>query len=562
MRRSILITFASALFCFAFVTSAFAQWPQGLVVQTGTSGGYFGVSDAFVMPGDTPNDFFALYGARGSGGTWWHVQHVATNGSLLWNVGDATLPNGDPSNAREVGPLFAPTASGFVSPFWRVDPATRKGGVYVAFGDPHGILTPASSPNGVLVSDEWNSTSARPVATCRRVGGGAWVGWSVSNRFWLLPFQGDHALVPGWPAKGARVPASIASNSISTPTLQADGDALLLAFGDGSFLPRVVRLSGDTTVAAGWPVNGLLLSDSVNVFWAPVKFVRSGANHWFAVWSDGIRIVVRRFTSDGSFDPAWPAGGVKFVRSGVGNLRALSDGASGVTIGWSEQGGFAMTHVLADGGSPGLYASGPRVVVSGANASDNFTHVGLCRGVADGAVVLYSEYASSGTHALWLDGEGWSPNRAPGDTLARLTIAPPDFGWVLAAEEDGFGGAYFLRMSATVQYSWLHQASHVDYLGIPTTGVGSVASASALRLSLGPNPARDALTARFTLSSSATARVELFDLAGRRIASRDVRGAGPHAETFEGLSGFAPGLYLARVSSLEGARRARFVLTR
>lgn len=561
MRRLAMSCIALVFASSVAVPRAFAQWPQGLVVQTGTSGGYFGVTDAFIVPGDAPSDFFALYGARGSGGTYWHVQHVATNGSLLWTVADATLQSGDPYNAREIGPLFTPTASGFVSPFWHVDPVTRKGGVYVSFGDALGNISPAASPYGVLVSDQLSSTSARPVGTCRRVGGGAWIGWSVSNRFWLLPYEGDHAPVPGWPTKGARLPATIASNTISTPTLQPDGSGLLLGFGDANWLPRVVRIASDTTIAAGWPASGLLLSDSVYVLYAPVQFVPSGPSHWFAVWSNGTRMVVKRFASDGTFDPAWPASGVQFVRSGFTNLKTFSDGAGGVTIGWSETEAFAMTHVLADGSSPGLYAAGPRVIVSPSNFSDNLTHVGVCRGMGDGAIVIYSKGTVFGTNAIWLDGNGWSPNRAPGDTLASVPLST-DFGVAVAAESDGYGGAYYLLFGATAQYSWLHQASHVDYLGIPTTGVTPAAVVPGLALSLGPNPARDALTVRFTLASATRARVELLDLAGRRIASREVTGAGAHAETFGALAQLPPGLYLARVTSPEGTRGARFVLTR
>ena len=562
MRRSFAISFISTLCSFVFVTAAHAQWPQGLVVQTGTSGTQFGLVDGQIMAGSGPTDFFALYGTRGSGGTIWKIQHLTTGGGLLWNAADTYLQNSDNLSSREYGPQFVPTASGFLNPFWRYDGVARKSALYVGFGDANGAISPASAPYGVRITDLISSSTQRPVASCRRENGGAWLGWSASNRFCLLPWRGDQTIEPGWPVNGGRLPAAIVPNVLTMPTMEPDGTGLLIAFTNTSFAPRVVRVSSDTTLSPGWPASGLALSDSLITFFAPIHLVRSDATHWFAIWVADSQIVVRRFGVDGQFDPAWPAAGVRFVRHGSPlNLKTFSDGASGVTIGWVETEAFAMTHVLADGSSPGLYATGPRVTVSPHNFSDNYTHVGICRGVGDGAIVIYSKSNVFGTNAIWIDGQGWSPNRAPGDTLASVPLSS-NFGCALAAEPDGWGGAYYLLFGATAQYSWLHQASHVDYLGIPTTGVTPSPRAADLALSLGPNPARDALTARFTLPSGAPARIELLDLAGRRIASRDVHGAGAHAETFEGLSRLAPGLYLARVTSPEGAHGARFVLTR
>ncbi len=74
-----------------------------------------------------------------------------------------------------------------------------------------------------------------------------------------------------------------------------------------------------------------------------------------------------------------------------------------------------------------------------------------------------------------------------------------------------------------------------------------------------PNPAREGWSVSFTLPSPGTARLELFDLAGRRVHDREVAGlrAGPgQAEVAPGLRP-RPGLYFVRMSFGGERRTAR-----
>ena len=77
-----------------------------------------------------------------------------------------------------------------------------------------------------------------------------------------------------------------------------------------------------------------------------------------------------------------------------------------------------------------------------------------------------------------------------------------------------------------------------------------------------PNPARaEALRLRFALASSAPATLELFNVAGRRVATRDVArfGAGEHEATFA-TQDFAPVVYVARLTQASAAQVRRVVL--
>lgn len=99
-----------------------------------------------------------------------------------------------------------------------------------------------------------------------------------------------------------------------------------------------------------------------------------------------------------------------------------------------------------------------------------------------------------------------------------------------------------------------------------TLGVGAGAPPrTALALSgAQPNPARGGrLDVRFSLPDAAPARLELYDISGRRVAARDVGalGAGPHAvDLGEGVH-VAPGLYLVRLTRDGEQRSARVVVT-
>jgi hypothetical protein len=69
-----------------------------------------------------------------------------------------------------------------------------------------------------------------------------------------------------------------------------------------------------------------------------------------------------------------------------------------------------------------------------------------------------------------------------------------------------------------------------------------------------PNPSTGALTVAFTLPTPDQASLELLDLAGRRLAIRQVEspGTGRRSVGFPEARGFAPGLYHARLT--QGAR--------
>lgn len=95
------------------------------------------------------------------------------------------------------------------------------------------------------------------------------------------------------------------------------------------------------------------------------------------------------------------------------------------------------------------------------------------------------------------------------------------------------------------------------------TGVPSDFAAGRLAISATPNPAtRSRIHLTLSLPDPSAARVDLLDLAGRRIASEDVPGSGPGLRSLAigAGRGIAPGLYLARLTQNGISRTARIMI--
>lgn len=83
-----------------------------------------------------------------------------------------------------------------------------------------------------------------------------------------------------------------------------------------------------------------------------------------------------------------------------------------------------------------------------------------------------------------------------------------------------------------------------------TSVPGSILAGAALALEPPrPNPGRGALGLAFTLATASPARLELLDLAGRRVLTHDpgAPGAGRHLVEIPRASSLAPGLYVLRL---------------
>ena len=102
--------------------------------------------------------------------------------------------------------------------------------------------------------------------------------------------------------------------------------------------------------------------------------------------------------------------------------------------------------------------------------------------------------------------------------------------------------------------SW--ELAFADVVGIP-----DIASrATTVLHGAIPNPSRGVVHAWFTLPDTRVARLEVFDLHGRRVAERDIAGStGRRSVPLEEMSRMPAGLYLMRLEHGGVAQTARFV---
>ncbi|HEY6195595.1 MAG TPA: T9SS type A sorting domain-containing protein [Candidatus Eisenbacteria bacterium] len=110
--------------------------------------------------------------------------------------------------------------------------------------------------------------------------------------------------------------------------------------------------------------------------------------------------------------------------------------------------------------------------------------------------------------------------------------------------------------------SWGIDAISVE-VSSQTTGVGTDPASVHFAVRATPNPARDGLVRlQLVLPASGGALVELIDLAGRQVSSRelDSAAAGKRSVELPIPSGLAPGLYFARVTQGAAARATRVIV--
>jgi len=527
--------------------SARAQWPDGLALKVGTSLTAQGLQDGRILPGDGPNDFYAFFGSDAGASCYrvWEAAHLDVHGFSLWSPDSEFLQQSD-CTAKFGIPAFGPTGSGG---YVNVYTGTSSGGVLRL------VVGAADGTQSVPVNLATGASSDLPAA-CALPGGGAMVLWAGSpGPARLLRLDASGSVSAGWPAAGWKT-----HFGGSLLNLVADGaGGVIAAWGSDVHVGRFS--AADTVVAAGWPASGLPLTQSgTGDYFYAVQLVPVDDQHFAAVWQDiyTSHIVAQRFSLSGSIDPAWPADGVVLGTADLGQHgpNCVPDGAGGLTVGWMAYPTYWVRHVLADGSLPGAYAGGPLGIMS----SSGLRSGALAKGVADDVCILLERFGE--IRARWLDANGQSLGCTPGDTCSVLVRSNDNIHNLAGAMGDGSGGAYFLfdknNLDGTGDHS--NYVSHVNHFGPPAAVEPPVEAGATLALAVAPNPAAGAITARFTLAGARPARLEVVDLAGRRVLVRDVSGVGSHVESLAGSEPLAPGVYLVRLIDAGQTRAARAVV--
>ena len=156
------------------------------------------------------------------------------------------------------------------------------------------------------------------------------------------------------------------------------------------------------------------------------------------------------------------------------------------------------------------------------------------------------------------------PDLAPGDTARAVWVAIPARTF---AADTLSRMLQLVRLSSRCENGYGSGHTRMAALAVPaSTGVtGGHVFHPGLQLAVTPNPASSVATLRLTMPASGHARVEVYDVGGRRVAtlSDGQLAAGTYQYRWVGLTGDqarAPsGVYLARVVTNRGTCTTRFV---
>ena len=556
-------------------------WPAAGVVLC--------ASDSFmIQPVSVPDGSggaFVVWGLfSGSAFADVRVQHVTALG---------TIPVGWPPNGRSTVPGGAdgfgviPTNDGFLLMGW-VDLA---GQIRVVRLTGAGGLAPGWVAAGHAVGSSGNF-NAEVAATTDGAGGG-YLCWDDAGTAVVTRIGSGGTFPSGWSAAGTPLGVNALSSGLGVAPIPG-GDAMVFwtDFRNFNFDIFAQRYTAAGATGAGWPADGVPVLTGAALEQLPDP-VPDGAGGAAVICEIGAAdsMVVQRMTGAGARAAGWPAAGVTLARNqGKTPSNALADGLGGALLAWSATKDINnQSDIFASRAAPGgTVAVGwpdtvcgvegsqydPVIVTDGAAGMiavwedgrdmGSLQQIFAARVTFDGVVgtlaSLVSASAEPGIARLhWYTGDGAAfeagLERARGEEafveIARLTA---EAGHVRYDDRDVIGGETYRYQLA------VREGGTVRYLGAVTLRVPEGLSLSLLGLV--PNPVAGAPRLVYALPTAAPARIEVLDLAGRRVHERALDStAGEHVVAFDGPA-LAPGVYVLRLTQGTRSATARAVVVR
>ena len=418
-----------------------------------------------------------------------------------------------------------------------------------------GSLDPAWPINGLAICTADSSQLLPQVVG--DVAGGILIAWSdlrngVDLKIYAHRVLGSGSLDPGWPANGLQVSGSAGAQQ--NPSLIPDGSGgCIVAWGDlrnGASDIYAQRLGPGGMLDPAWPAGGLAVCTFTGGQIQPV-LAPDGAGGALAAWVDmragASNIYAAHLLTSGAIDPAWPTDGLALcTATGDQTLAVIAATATGeAVVTWMDARGATLDiyaqRVSAAGTALWTADGQPVCVAGGEQRIPAVAPDGL-----GGATVAWQDRrgATADIYAQRLPASGvpsWTANGVAVSTAAGNQEAPK----ILA---DGAGGAII---------AWQDNRNAGDYdvyaqrvqpdgqLGGTVVGVDDPADVGLGLSGVFPNPSRaGTLRVSFTLAGSEAA-LDLIDLSGRRVASKDVStfGAGRHATLLRLEPSLATGIY-------------------
>ncbi len=404
--------------------------------------------------------------------------------------------------------------------------------------------------------------------------GGVIVAWldhrdGVNTSVYAQRLDPDGA--PRWAVDG--VPVCTVPGAHGTPTAIADGaGGAFITWADARGGYRARRVDRDGVV--GWSADGVVLCAAGTP--RDLQGIRDDAGGLLVAWdrTDATNFYrdVYALRLDAGGTATWPDTGVVISRARyLQRVPTLAgDGAGGAIVAWEDGRVFHLAQVYAQrvsaAGAPLWTTDGVPVC-----ATDMTRPFPLTRGDgAGGAFIVWQDDRNGGVdlYAQRIDADGaprWAVNgvavsTAP-DTQSAAVAAPDGAGGLVLGWVDG-------RDALTRSDVYAARLGPDGSLVASTTGVTDAAPGARELSPVRPDPARVSAEIRFTLPRASGARLEIFDVRGRRVrtlASGDL-GSGVHVRTWDLRDAdgreVPSGLYLVRLTAGGRPELARCMVLR
>src|SRR5262245_11107019 len=431
------------------------------------------------------------------------------------------------------------------------------GGLFIVWGDlrdgPVAIYAQRVTATGQL-SPGWpeNGSLVRAGSAIRDIVpdgvGGSFVSCATSggledDDFYLQRFTAGGSLATGWSAGG--VPVCLAPDYRSNLRMEVDGVGGVFlvwtdkrdVFDDDVF---AVRMRSDGTLAPGWPLDGLRITDNSSALENYADLAPDGLEGAFLCWDQetsltgsDLQVFVQHVRGDGSLAPGWPANGRALPTVTTASApHMVGDGMGGALVAWEEylDEKVRVLKIAPDGPVP--------------------TQISLVSVQAEPGLVRVAGYVADGVVRM-----ATVERRADTGEWQQLSSIIPDGTGKLEYEDRD--------VKAGTRYG--HRLGYQDGVDLLRTNDSWVTVPSfqfALR-GLVPNPAVGDPVVSFTLAGSEPAILEFYDLSGRHVVRQDAGGRGPGIYSVR-LAGahLAAGMYALRLRQGTNVAWSRPVILR
>jgi hypothetical protein len=497
----------------------------------------------------------------------WRLGHVLADSK--WPKGGLAVCD---APGDQVSPVAISDGEGGAITVWNDFRSPEAGGIYAHHILNSGVTDPQWPRNGVPVCIGARVESG--IQLVSDLQGGALVVWEdlrgpdydVCLQHVLATGKAD----PAWPAAGRFVSKIPAARTSPVAVSDGSGGAIVIWQQDSDRLStdlyaQHVLHNGDLDPA--WPEAGLVVSSEPGDQ-TDLASIPDGAGGALVAWSDRRdgtpgQLYMGRVLASGAADPLWPVGGKAICPAAWVQQHPVltSDGVGGAYVAWQDGRGDAgervyLQHVNATGGADARWPE-QGLRVSASDGEQALQQLGLA---GNDPMVVWLEWkipTDVTVRAQLVLGEGQRDPRWPSEGAVLSTSAVE--GPVLLSSGPKSTWAVWRSVGS-------QQMGSTNLTADPP--IASDAEAITMLFAPTPNPARSSVTFRFSLAGRFPARLVVFDVQGRRVATLLDRTleAGRHEVSWDGVdpggNHAKSGIYFVRFETRGERFTRRFVLVR